>query len=65
MTLEPNTFEQRFPDIDWRKPLPVTVIGREIGYACRICVGLHGLRGDDKLFATAEACQAHINQHPR
>lgn len=57
----------RYPDIPWRKPVPVVRTDGAAGYACRICIALVGLRAADidTLPQSPEAVDAHIRTaHP-
>jgi hypothetical protein len=38
--------EKSYPWIDWRKPLPVSVMETEAkGIGCRFCIAMHGMKG--------------------
>lgn len=59
--------ERRWPDWPWREPLHVSRPDGAEGWACRICVALHGLRGRDvgKLPSSPAAVLEHIDrEHP-
>lgn len=53
---------ERVPGIPWREPLPVTVPGVGVGFACRLCIAAYGLRGRDvvRLPQTREEFDAHL-----
>ena len=39
---------QRFPDMSWCKPVSMVLLGTDIErLACRICIALYGVRGED------------------
>src|SRR5260370_34090 len=35
---------ERFPEIDWREPIPLTVIGECKGFGCRFCIAIYGYK---------------------
>jgi len=52
--------------IRWREPIKVSMPDKT-GWACRICIARHGLKGTDvhRLFDTLEEAHAHIDTaHP-
>ena len=64
----PLDLEKRFPDIPWREPLPIKVIGGKQKFACRLCIGQFGIKGTDigALPTTHEAVLEHLEEiHPR
>jgi hypothetical protein len=62
----PRTLEQRWPALPWRVPLHVTWPDAQF-YACRLCIGLHGLtRNSPHQWATEIEAQRHIDsEHPQ
>jgi hypothetical protein len=65
MTLE-DELERRFPDVDWRKPLPVAVTDSKASteFACRFCIAKYGMKATDvgKQPKTREEFDAHMKQ---
>lgn len=59
--------ERAYPWIPWRTPLRVEIVDGASGYACRICVALHGLKAEDVglLWETPEAVEAHTRASHR
>jgi hypothetical protein len=35
---------QRFPEAEWWKPIPLRVIGKCSGFACRFCIAMYGYK---------------------
>lgn len=64
MTITARECERRWPTLPWREPIPVSLMGRpnEVRYACRYCIAIKGLRGDQvaDLPGDAAAIIAHI-----
>lgn len=56
--------EKSWPDLPWREPVPVSLMGHpdDIRYACRYCIAMKGLRGDQipALPADRATVVAHI-----
>lgn len=64
MTLE-DELEKRFPDVDWRKPLPVTTTGgASTKFACRFCIARYGMKEADVVRQpkTRAEFEAHMKQ---
>lgn len=56
------------PMIPWCEPIKVSLTDGRSGYACRICIALHGLKGADipSLPAEPAPVEAHIREaHPQ
>jgi hypothetical protein len=61
--------QARYPAIHWDEPIKVSSPGvpggaSVSGYACRICIAMEGLRGDEleqRLESTPGAILEHIN----
>jgi hypothetical protein len=48
--IDEGTLRERFPEIPWDQPVPLTILGDERRwYACRYCIALHGMRAADVL----------------
>lgn len=62
-----STLRRRYPRIPWDEPLPVTLTTGQSGYACRYCVALRGLRGEEvpNLPKTKLEVIAHIEMNHR
>ena len=45
----------RFPEIAWDEPVRVVIAGHGAVFACRYCIALYGLRGEDVLNGDASA----------
>lgn len=41
------TYEERYPEIEWREPIKISRSDSEWGWACRVCVAMAGLSGRD------------------
>lgn len=50
--------------VDWRSPVRITVPGVGRRWACRLCIALDGLRGEDvaRLPFTRELAALHVEQ---
>lgn len=57
-------YESTYRSIEWREPIAVEMAGRA-GLACRVCIGLVGLKGSDtdRLFHTREEFDLHFQEH--
>lgn len=64
MTLTARECEKSWPDLPWREPLPVSLLDNpnDVRFACRFCIAIKGLRGDQVPDLTADraAVVAHI-----
>ncbi len=55
----------RYPEIDWTTPQPVTVLGWLTRLTCRYCTALNGLKArelDRVGFSTLEDWRAHVDR---
>jgi hypothetical protein len=62
LTLE--EWEERFPWIEWREPVAITVLGGPRGLGCRACIAELGLSGGDigELPQTRQAWEQHMEE---
>lgn len=62
-----QVFETTCPWIPWRQPVTVETPSARTDFACRFCIAMLGLRGEDvgKLPATREEFDRHMaSNHP-
>lgn len=60
-----NMLKIRFPEIPWREPIPITIMGTAVtGLGCRLCIALNGHKGEDtaKLPQTRAEFDRHLEE---
>lgn len=66
--IDEGELRERFPEILWDQPVPVSVVGASIyRHACRYCIAMYGLVGTEVtksayVFHTREEALEHIGK---
>lgn len=61
-------YERRFPNLDWRLPLKITISAKAAPdplYACRICIGEKGFKAAEWESAAAFRTEQEFEHHLR
>jgi hypothetical protein len=60
-----RALQLRFPEIQWREPVKVTVVGLSPRLVCRICIARYGLKAEEVAHwpLTLDLFNHHMEQH--